>query len=197
MVVGIALNTVVYNEQHRIIGLLAHAAGFCDELIVVDQQSTDHTADLAREFGATVIGDDHHGYCEPSRPLAAAHTRSDWIACLDADEVFNPLYLRGLFGTGGFCAVSRSLYDVARLGVATYVDGVRIDPLRSSGTVHDNRQPRFFRRGSVVYGTGLHTRIEPAVGASVFESPDGQAWVLNSKSSWEQQADIERYAALG
>lgn len=180
---SIALNTVVYNEAHRIVGLLAHAAAFCDELVVVDQSSTDGTGRLAAEFADVVVTDEHHGFCEPSRPLAAEYTESDWIVYLDADEVISPHYLRRLL-------VLPERFTVARLGIATYVDGVRIRPDK------DNRHPRFFRKGHVRYGLGLHTRIEPDTDGDVFSTPDGEAWVLNTKQRWEWELDRDRYEGV-
>lgn len=184
---SIALNTVVYNEVHRIVGLLAHAAGYCDELVVVDQGSNDGTPELAKELGATVIHDHPHGYCEPSRPLAAQNTLADWIMYLDADEVVAPKHLASLLALDGF--------DVARLCIGTYIDGKRADHQHPDGRVHGVYHPRFFRRGFVTYGTGMHTRIEPVPEARVWESPGMDPWVLNTKATWEQELDHARYTA--
>lgn len=54
----------------------------CDEVIVIDHGSTDGSARVAREHGATVRAQDPD--IEPAAHLAAA--RHDWILCLQANE---------------------------------------------------------------------------------------------------------------
>jgi glycosyltransferase involved in cell wall biosynthesis len=83
---SLALNMVVFNESHRIADTLAKALPLVDEAVIVDQSSTDDTALIAKEMGATVISDVHHGFCEPSRQMAMDATAADWILLLDADE---------------------------------------------------------------------------------------------------------------
>lgn len=182
----LALNTVVRNEAHRIIGLLEHAAGYCDELIVVDQQSDDGTPDLARDFGATVVTDKCYGWAEPSRPLAQEHTTADWIIALDADETLAPGRSDELVEFPNQCMV-------AQLPVAALIDGVRTDPLLPDGNYHLNRQVRYFRRGLVGFGAYLHSRMIPQCSDEFIWALDG-LWILNAKAMWEHELDVERYA---
>jgi glycosyltransferase involved in cell wall biosynthesis len=86
MIRSLALNMVVYNEGHRIAETLTKALPLVDEAVIVDQSSTDDTALIAKEMGATVLSDVHHGFCEASRQMAMDVTQSDWILVLDADE---------------------------------------------------------------------------------------------------------------
>lgn len=191
----IALNAVIYNEASRIVECLSRASAYCDELVVVDQGSTDGSAELAWDFGAKVYQDIHWGYCEPSRPLAAEHTKSDWIICLDADEQVAPQYV-------GIMKFIPLQWLGARFNVASYVDGVRIDPVIYSrdparnGRYHPNPQLRFFKRGMVTYGLGLHTRIEPNFPEEQLLTPPDEGWILNIKSQAEWDADDLRYQDL-
>ena len=50
------------NEEQGIQNVLREVPLFVDEVIVVDNGSTDHTADIAREMGAHVITELHRGY---------------------------------------------------------------------------------------------------------------------------------------
>lgn len=86
MIRSLALNMVVRNEAHRLAATLAQALPLVDEAVIVDQSSTDGSAGIARDAGAAVLTDIHHGYCEPSRQMAMDATRSEWILLLDADE---------------------------------------------------------------------------------------------------------------
>lgn len=178
----IALNVVTYNEAHRIVECLESAAQLCDEFVVVDQDSTDGTADIARQWGARVILDNHWGFCEASRPLAAESTESDWILLLDADESLIadqvPL-LRKL--------VAQSDWPIF-LGYRHFVDGIR---QHADG---EHYRCRLFKKGTVSYGVQLHSRVLPLRDEhNVREVPGA---ILHTKSLEEWQLDADRYAAL-
>lgn len=176
-----ALNTVVYNEAHRIVGLLEDAATYCDELIVVDQGSTDGTGDLARDYGAVVIHDECRGLSELSYPLAAAHTENPFILILDADETLYPAKIPELHALD-------ERWDGAWLARATFVDGVRLN----TGA---DRHLRYYRQGCIQYATAAHhyNQMVP-VKACYRSTPD--PWVLHWKTSAEQVADDQRYDRL-
>ncbi len=80
---------ITKNEAANVAGCLASVA-FADEWIVVDSGSTDATAQIAREHGATVITtDDWPGFgVQKNRALAAARGR--WVLSIDADERATP-----------------------------------------------------------------------------------------------------------
>lgn len=174
----IALNTVVYNEAHRIVGLLDSAAQLCDEFVVVDQDSTDDTADIARAWGARVVPDHHWGYCEVSRPLAAQHTRAGWILVLDGDEKLVPEKVDAL-------RAAREKYRAVKLGRLHCVDGVRQVPHQA------DLQLRFFQKGTVEYGLSLHTRIESS--GPTLELPGA---ILHEKSQAEHLIDEAQWRSV-
>lgn len=62
------------------------------EVIVVDNNSTDSTADLARARGATVVFEAQQGVCAARQAGATAAT-GDVIVSTDADTVFDPAWL--------------------------------------------------------------------------------------------------------
>lgn len=176
-----ALNTVVYNEAHRITGLLEHAAGYCDQLVVVDQDSTDGTGDIARDYGATVVHDECRGLSELSYPLAAARTDGDWILILDADEILYGHKIPELLALD-------ERWDGAYLSRATYVNGVR-------WPTGPDRHLRYFRKGAVEYSTGMHqyNRMKPA--KACYRST-ADPWILHIKTATEQRLDDRRYDSL-
>ena len=63
--------------------------GLTSEIIVVDNNSTDNTADLARQAGAQVIFEPINQIGR-ARNAGAAVTTGDWLLFLDADSVLNP-----------------------------------------------------------------------------------------------------------
>ena len=64
-------------------------AGFTSEIIVVDNNSTDNTATLARQAGAHVVFEPINQIGR-ARNTGAALATGDWLLFLDADSVLNP-----------------------------------------------------------------------------------------------------------
>jgi glycosyltransferase involved in cell wall biosynthesis len=64
-------------------------AGFTSETIVVDNNSTDNTAKLARQAGAQVVFEPVNQIAR-ARNAGAAEATGDWLLFMDADSVLNP-----------------------------------------------------------------------------------------------------------
>lgn len=145
MIQSLALNMVVYNEAHRIRTTLERILPLVDEAVIIDQSSTDGTAEICEEMGATVYSDRHYGWAEPSRQMAIDKTHAPWILVMDADE--HP--------TSEFIADLRTLdsYPQVRLRV-----GVEI-----GGEVACIGPPifRFFEKAKFYYPPTIHTAAQP------------------------------------
>ena len=77
------------NEEQGIDGVMKRIPEFVDEVIVVDNGSTDRTADVAKSYGAKVIQEDARGYGRAYKTGFAAAT-SDLIVTLDGDQSYPP-----------------------------------------------------------------------------------------------------------
>jgi len=66
-----------------------HRSGYTSEIIVVDNNSTDNTAELARRAGATVVFEPINQIGR-ARNAGAAHATGDWLLFLDADSLLSP-----------------------------------------------------------------------------------------------------------
>src|SRR5690606_25787766 len=76
-------------EAHRIRTCL-QSADFADQVVVVDNGSTDNTRELARAAGAEVFEHpDWQGFAVQRNRLLA-HATGDYIFFLDADEIITP-----------------------------------------------------------------------------------------------------------
>lgn len=75
---------ITKNEEKNIADCIA-SLSFCDEVIVVDAQSTDQTREIAHAHGAKVILQSFLGYGE-QKNVGIDASRHNWLVFLDADE---------------------------------------------------------------------------------------------------------------
>ena len=75
------------NEEEGIQKVLSQIPEFVDEVIVVDNDSTDGTARIARELGARVIHENVRGYGRAYK-TGLLHARGDIIVTLDGDHSY-------------------------------------------------------------------------------------------------------------
>ena len=76
---------ITLNEERNIGDCLRNLKQVCSELIVVDSRSSDLTADIAEEEGATVMVQRYLGD-GPQKNVALPKAQNRWILSLDADE---------------------------------------------------------------------------------------------------------------
>jgi Glycosyl transferase family 2 len=81
---------IAKNEEDALPGALRSVAGLVDELLVVDDESTDGTAEIAREIGARVITRKLGASFADQRNAGVEAARTDWILAIDADERLEP-----------------------------------------------------------------------------------------------------------
>jgi glycosyltransferase involved in cell wall biosynthesis len=84
----IGVIVITWNEEDQIAACL-ETVTWADEVIVVDDCSTDRTVEIAEQFGARVIVNKRTGFDE-QRNLGMRHATSDWLLHLDADERVTP-----------------------------------------------------------------------------------------------------------
>lgn len=75
------------NEEQGIEQVLKRMPGFVDEVIVVDNASTDRTSEIARSLGAKVLCEDVRGYGR-SYKRGFANATGDLIITLDGDHSY-------------------------------------------------------------------------------------------------------------
>ena len=81
----ITANIITLNEEENIEAAIRSVEGICDEVLVVDSESTDRTREIAERLGAKVVVQPYLGD-GPQKAFGAPLASHDWILSLDADE---------------------------------------------------------------------------------------------------------------
>lgn len=148
---------VITRNEEAIIRSCLESVRWADEIVLIDQSSTDRTREIAAEFTDKIFVTSCKGSCNPDRMDGIAKATQDWILFLDADEIVPPdlreeiqsvlrdprgctsFYLgrknfflgRWIRGCGWYPAYSIKLF---RKGHAVFPSGVHRDARAVNGT---------------------------------------------------------------
>jgi glycosyltransferase involved in cell wall biosynthesis len=84
--IKLSVAIATYNEEGNIKACLESVRGLADEIVVVDGESKDQTAELSRSLGANVLVVPNQKNFHINKSLAINNCTGDWILQLDADE---------------------------------------------------------------------------------------------------------------
>lgn len=86
----ISVVLATFNEEKNIKDCLVSVKDWVDEMIIVDEQSTDKTREIAQNLGAKVYEEPHEQIFHITKNKAINKAKSTWILQLDADERITP-----------------------------------------------------------------------------------------------------------
>jgi glycosyltransferase involved in cell wall biosynthesis len=95
-ILPIAVSMTARNEARNLPRSLGSVRDWVEEIVVVVNDSTDGTEDVARGFGARVIAHPWQGYRDQKR-FALAQASAEWVLALDADEEVSPALREDIF----------------------------------------------------------------------------------------------------
>lgn len=84
----IGVYIITKNEEHNIRKCL-ESVKWADEIVLVDDHSTDQTVEIAREYGCQIIPSHWRGYGQ-QKQFALEHLATEWAMNIDADERVSP-----------------------------------------------------------------------------------------------------------
>lgn len=77
----------VRNEEANLANCLDSIKEIADEIVVVDEYSTDKTIEIAKKYKAIVHEEPHHDIFHITKQKALDYSKGEWILQLDADEI--------------------------------------------------------------------------------------------------------------
>ena len=149
-------------NEERNIRFCLQSLTWCDEIIVVDMESSDKTVEIAREYTNKIY---RHGVVQAfdiARKFAVDKASGDWVLLIDADELVTKLLSLRLKNI----AVNDDA-DIVYLPFKTYIMGAWI---RHTGWWPDYH-PRFFKRGAVTFVATVHAYMNESATARKMHLP--------------------------
>jgi len=179
---------LTYNSAEKIVAAISSVL-WADEVVIVDSNSTDRTAEIAIALGARVVQVPFKGFGD-LRNRAVEACAYDWVFSLDSDERCTAevrAEIRGLLAG----APPHEIYLVPR---KSYMMGRWI---KGSGWYPNFRQPQLFRKGAMRYTLEpVHEGYEVIGGRSVGTLTNA-VWQFPFRNLDEVIQKMNRYSSLG
>lgn len=80
---------IIAKDEENLIGDCLESVKFCDEIIVVDNNSKDKTVEISKKSGATVYSTKTDKFSS-MRNLGFSKAKGEWVLYIDADERISP-----------------------------------------------------------------------------------------------------------
>ncbi len=142
---------ITKNEGRNVERCLRSLAPVADEIVVVDDFSTDDTAAICERFGARVVRQAWLGF-GPQKNFANGLATNEWILSLDADEALDPFLQRALME-----AKARGLHGVYEVSRLNFYFGTSV----RHGLEYPDRKIRLFPRSAARWnGRLVHEGLE-------------------------------------
>jgi len=165
------------NEERNLEDALRSLDGWTDQVILLDDGSTDRTAEIARRCGAVVIpvgeggrrkdeGGRSDGRFDCLRNLAVEHATGDWIFFLDADERVPPRLgpiLKELVRDEG------DQFEGLVVPFKHYFCGKW---MQHSSWGEGYCRAQLLKKGRFIYGSDLHSGVQVDGRTAVFRNDD-------------------------
>lgn len=148
----ISVALIARNEAHNLPRCLGSVQGWVAEMIVVVNDCTDATVEVARSFGASVVENPWTGFGDQKR-RSVELAREPWILAIDADEEVSPQLKTAIFE---FFRHHSALYEVVAFRRRVWFLGRWI----THGDWYPDWSPRLFRKESANWSQDIvHERL--------------------------------------
>lgn len=151
--VGVSVIILAKNEERNIKDCIESVIAFANEVLVIDDGSTDETVSISESLGARVIEHPLNGDWGQQKNFAMDCATNDWILFLDADERISKHLAKEIVAS--VSAGDKLAYDMHRENRFHHNKATH-------GILRPDRVPRLFpKEGSRVEGKVHETIITP------------------------------------
>jgi (heptosyl)LPS beta-1,4-glucosyltransferase len=176
---------VITKNEEKNIARCLKSLDFCDEILVVDQGSTDKTLEIAKKYATEIIKDKNYGYCEPSRALAAKKCAGPWLLNLDADEEITTGLRKEILE-----AVTSKEYDVYEIHRKFFFAGKYLKHIFKKDYVL-----RLHKKNAIKYNPRIHYGLITTKGVKIQKMHNSMNhYALNSINQLREK--IDRYTTI-
>lgn len=118
-----------------------------DEIIVVDEYSTDGTRDILNSYGVKIVDGALNNDYSAIRNLALSNVKNDinWILFIDADEILDNALIDALKSRELLAYLDDNKYDCAGIRRKNYITGNVLGDVYPDLIVYPDYQVRLFR----------------------------------------------------
>ena len=141
---------VIKNEAPQLMEYFEHVRRFCDEIIVVVQDSDDTSLLLCLNNCDKVFISKNNGYCECDWGFASSNAKNDWVCILCPDERFENKFITDLDKLLKTCKDNKQ--DSIQCRVEELYDGISLNGQRKT------LQCRMFKKG-LTFEDRVHTCV--------------------------------------
>jgi len=138
---------VVANEEENLKELLPLVKPYVDDIIIVNQGSTDKTEEICKEFGARVFNKTRKFLADIDRAFCYQASQSEWIFALDADERPTKELLDNL----------KKYTENGNVNCYWFSFDNKVDGVDISDILGREYHPRLWRRGYLQWPERAHT----------------------------------------
>ncbi|MCU1496880.1 MAG: hypothetical protein JWM47_833 [Acidimicrobiales bacterium] len=184
----LGLCLIVKDEERYLEACVDSVQAVCDQVVIVDTGSTDHTVAIARTLADDVAEITFDGNFSAARNVAFDRCRTDWVVFLDADERFEAdqaAALPGLVACLPDDVLGATVQRFNLFSTGDFYSGRQLKVLRGHPDVRYERRVNESAKGSI---TRLGGRI---VQAQIFLNHFGHC-----RSVEERDAKAHRYLEL-
>ena len=183
--------SVVINAQNVESDLpraLASVKNLADEIVVVDQDSTDKTAEVSKKFGAKIFNHESVRYVELARNFAISKASNEWILILDPDEEVP-------------AGLSKQIKEILKNPKADFYRIPRKNIIFGKWIKHTlwwpDYQTRLFKKGKVSWSEVIHSVSMVSGSGSDISAKEDFAILHHNYDSIEQYLErLNRYTSV-
>jgi len=185
----ISATIITFNEESNI-QAACESVAWCDEIVVVDSESSDSTQKLAIDAGARVITNPWPGFAD-QKQFAVDQAKHEWILSVDADERVSEELRASIENLRQ--QPDTSLADGYQVSRRTFYQGRWI----KGGGWYPDRQLRLFKRGSGHWKKRhIHESVEMNSGSKIETLSGDLLHYTVRNAAYHHKMIGERYAPL-